>query len=98
MLADAEKRARYDRFGHQGVGMSGPGPGDFGDLGGFVRNDLPEHHPMAGALQELHGQCASGVGLEGPRVAHRDHCARHRRGSGGMVGSEPAAFVAAAHA
>lgn len=36
VLADAEKRARYDRFGHQGVGMSGPGPGDFGDLGGFT--------------------------------------------------------------
>jgi molecular chaperone DnaJ len=36
VLADREKRARYDRFGHQGVGMAGPGPGDFGDLGGFT--------------------------------------------------------------
>jgi molecular chaperone DnaJ len=36
VLSDSEKRARYDRFGHQGVGMAGPGPGDFGDLGGFT--------------------------------------------------------------
>ncbi len=41
VLSDPEKRARYDRFGHQGVG-AGPGPGDFGDLGGFTDlfNDL----------------------------------------------------------
>jgi len=36
VLSDAEKRARYDRFGHQGVGMGGAGPADFGDLGGFT--------------------------------------------------------------
>jgi molecular chaperone DnaJ len=44
VLSDAEKRARYDRFGHAGVG--GPGAGgqgaDFGDLGNFgdLFNDL----------------------------------------------------------
>ncbi|MEE2672670.1 MAG: molecular chaperone DnaJ [Myxococcota bacterium] len=43
VLSDSEKRSRYDRFGHQGVAGAGqPGPGDFGDLGGFtdVFNDL----------------------------------------------------------
>jgi molecular chaperone DnaJ len=38
VLSDPDKRARYDRFGHQGLG----GTGDFGDLGGFTDlfNDL----------------------------------------------------------
>jgi len=44
VLSDGEKRARYDRFGHAGVGgPSGGGPGaDFGDLGNFgdLFNDL----------------------------------------------------------
>ena len=44
VLSDAEKRARYDRFGHAGVGGPGGGPGaaDFGDLGNFgdLFNDL----------------------------------------------------------
>lgn len=43
VLSDPEKRARYDRFGHAGVGGPGAGPGaDFGDLGGFTDlfNDL----------------------------------------------------------
>lgn len=42
VLSDPEKRARYDRFGHQGVGGAGFDPGDFvdfsdvlGDLFGF---------------------------------------------------------------
>jgi molecular chaperone DnaJ len=39
VLADAEKRRAYDRFGFEGVGAGGPGGfADFGDLGGF--NDL----------------------------------------------------------
>ena len=43
VLSDPEKRSSYDRFGHQGVAGPGrPGPGDFGDLGGFTDlfNDL----------------------------------------------------------
>jgi len=45
VLADPEKRRRYDRFGHDGVGAGGPGGfggQDFGDLGGFsdIFNDL----------------------------------------------------------
>lgn len=44
VLSDSEKRARYDRFGHAGVGGPGRGgPGaDFGDLGNFgdLFNDL----------------------------------------------------------
>lgn len=42
VLSDPDKRARYDRYGHQGVGMGGAGPADFGDLGGFTDlfNDL----------------------------------------------------------
>jgi molecular chaperone DnaJ len=43
VLSDAEKRARYDRFGHAGLGGPGGGPGsDFGDLGNFgdLFNDL----------------------------------------------------------
>ena len=41
VLSDSEKRARYDRFGHQGLGGA-PGGADFGDLGGFTDlfNDL----------------------------------------------------------
>ena len=44
MLSDSEKRARYDRFGHAGLGGPGGGPqgADFGDLGNFgdLFNDL----------------------------------------------------------
>lgn len=43
VLSDAEKRARYDRFGHAGLGGPGSGSGaDFGDLGNFgdLFNDL----------------------------------------------------------
>jgi molecular chaperone DnaJ len=43
VLSDSEKRARYDRFGHAGLGGPGGGPGaDFGDLGNFgdLFNDL----------------------------------------------------------
>jgi molecular chaperone DnaJ len=42
VLSDPDRRARYDRFGHQGVAAGAPGPGDFGDLGGFTDlfNDL----------------------------------------------------------
>jgi molecular chaperone DnaJ len=42
VLSDAEKRSRYDRFGHQAMGGAGQGPVDFGDLGGFTDlfNDL----------------------------------------------------------
>jgi molecular chaperone DnaJ len=42
VLSDPDKRVRYDRFGHQGVGAGGPQAGDFGDLGGFtdIFNDL----------------------------------------------------------
>jgi molecular chaperone DnaJ len=44
VLSDQEKRARYDRFGHAGVGGPGAGHpgGDFGDLGNFgdLFNDL----------------------------------------------------------
>jgi molecular chaperone DnaJ len=37
VLSDAEKRARYDRFGHAGVaGPSGAPGADFGDLGNFT--------------------------------------------------------------
>ena len=35
ILSDSEKRARYDQFGHAGLGGPGGGPGDFGDMGGF---------------------------------------------------------------
>ncbi len=42
VLSDAEKRSRYDHFGHPGVGAAGPGQAGFGDLGGFTDlfNDL----------------------------------------------------------
>jgi len=43
VLSDPEKRTRYDRFGHAGIGGPGGGPGaDFGDLGNFgdLFNDL----------------------------------------------------------
>lgn len=56
VLADPDKRARYDRFGHQGVGAGGPGVGDFGDLGGFT--DL---------FSDLFGDIFGGGGRSGPR-------------------------------
>ena len=34
VLSDPDKRARFDRFGHAGLGGPG-GTQDFGDLGGF---------------------------------------------------------------
>lgn len=42
VLSDPERRARYDRFGHAGLGGPGGAPPDFGDLGGFgdLFNDL----------------------------------------------------------
>ena len=44
VLSDDEKRARYDRFGHAGLGAAAGarGAGDFGDLGNFgdLFNDL----------------------------------------------------------
>ncbi len=44
VLSDAEKRSRYDQFGHAAMGGPGGGgfTGDFGDLGGFTDlfNDL----------------------------------------------------------
>jgi molecular chaperone DnaJ len=44
VLSDSDKRAAYDRFGHEGVGLPGGagGFGDFGDLGSFTDlfNDL----------------------------------------------------------
>ena len=35
VLSDTDKRARYDRFGHQGAGMPGGGGGMGGGFGGF---------------------------------------------------------------
>jgi molecular chaperone DnaJ len=41
-LSDPDKRARYDRFGHEGLRGPGGGAADFGDIGGFgdLFNDL----------------------------------------------------------
>ena len=54
VLSDDEKRARYDRFGHQGVGGGGFDPNqfaDFGDIlgdlfgfGDFFGTGTPPHH------------------------------------------------------
>jgi len=64
VLSDPEKRSRYDRFGHQGVmGPGQPGPGDFGDLGGFT--DL---------FNDLFGDIFGGGGGFGrPRSGGRGH-------------------------
>ncbi len=35
VLRDAQKRARYDQFGHAGVGGAAGGPGGMGDFSGF---------------------------------------------------------------
>ncbi len=35
VLSDAQKRARYDQFGHETPGQGGPGAGGYGDFGGF---------------------------------------------------------------
>lgn len=56
VLSDPEKRARYDQFGHAGVGGPAGGPGDFGDLGGF--SDL---------FSDLFGDIFGGGGRAGAR-------------------------------
>ena len=57
VLSDAEKRVRYDRFGHAGVGGPGGHPGaDFGDLGNF--GDL---------FSDLFGDIFGGAGGRGGR-------------------------------
>jgi len=61
VLSDGEKRSRYDRFGHQGVGAPG-GAGDFGDLGGFT--DL---------FNDLFGDIFGGGGGFGGRARGRGH-------------------------
>ncbi len=44
ILSDAEKKSRYDQYGHAGVdpnmGMGGGGYGDFGGFGGFDFGDI----------------------------------------------------------
>jgi len=62
VLSDAEKRGRYDRFGHAGVGGPGGGhPGaDFGDLGNF--GDL---------FNDLFGDIFGGAGGRGGRGSRR---------------------------
>ncbi|MGL4327703.1 MAG: molecular chaperone DnaJ, partial [Tannerellaceae bacterium] len=42
VLSDQNKRARYDQFGHAGMGgaASGGGPGGFGGAGGFSMDDI----------------------------------------------------------
>jgi molecular chaperone DnaJ len=56
VLSDPDKRARYDRFGHAGLGGPGGGPPDFGDLGGF--SDL---------FNDLFGDLFGGTGRGGRR-------------------------------
>jgi molecular chaperone DnaJ len=56
VLSDPEKRARYDRFGHAGLGGPGGGQPDFGDLGGF--SDL---------FNDLFGDLFGGAGRGGRR-------------------------------
>lgn len=54
VLSDASKRARYDQFGHRGVGGAAGGPGGFG--GGFGGIDLEE------ALRTFMGAFGGGGG------------------------------------
>ncbi len=56
VLSDPDKRMRYDRFGHAGLGGPGGGPQDFGDLGGFT--DL---------FSDLFGDFFGGAGRGGRR-------------------------------
>jgi molecular chaperone DnaJ len=55
VLSDAEKRARYDQFGHAAFG-GGAGPGGFGGGGGFEHIDLEE------ALRTFMGAFGGGGG------------------------------------
>lgn len=60
VLSDPEKRARYDRFGHAGVGGNGHGPG----AGGF--NDFSDlfNEIFGGGFDDMF---ARGAGPRGPR-------------------------------
>ena len=58
ILSDSDKRARYDRFGHQGVGgdgFSGFDPGSFGDFGDIL-GDLFGFGDMFGGRGRSGGQ------------------------------------------
>lgn len=62
VLADSDKRARYDRFGHQGLGgegFSGFDPGSFGDFGDI--------------LGDLFGDIFGGRGRSGGQRTRRGH-------------------------
>ena len=53
ILSDAEKRARYDRFGHAGVSGNGGGGGGFGTpwrMLGFLGKIYDEGSPLRVAL------------------------------------------------
>ena len=92
VLSDPEKRARYDRFGHAGLG--GPGAGgasDFGDVGGF--SDL---------FNDLFGDIFGGGGQGGRRAGRAQRGADLRYNleidlSDVLEGSEPTIKIPRMH-
>lgn len=100
VLSDAEKRARYDRFGHDGLrggsapeGFGGTPFADISDLfgqffgGGFARPEPPSGGDLVYRLDITFEQAAFGKELpvEVSRLEPCEEC----RGSGAAEGSQP---------
>ncbi len=71
VLRDAEKRARYDQFGHAGAAGAGPTGFDFSgfDLADALRAFMRDFGGDMGGFEELFG---GGRGRGGPRVRRGD--------------------------
>lgn len=102
VLSDDEKRARYDRFGHAGVGGAGGGFGGgfdpsifadfsdlFGDLFGFSgqRREQPSGSDLVYRMEITLKDAAFGV--EAPVVVSRLQKCSACKGSGAEPGSRP---------
>jgi len=98
VLSDADKRERYDRFGHEGLrgGAGGFDPsafGDFADLfgqffgGGFGRGASPSGEDLVARLEITFEQAA--FGTEQPVTADRFERCEECGGSGAEKGSRP---------
>ena len=90
VLADTEKRARYDRFGHAGVAGSGPG-------GGFDPSVFLTSRTFSATCSAL-ATCSAEAGAAATltRTARRRHARRHHAGIRGggfrrhQAGEDPA--------
>lgn len=102
VLSDSDKRARYDQFGHAGLGDQGAGFGGFGGMGGFEdlfdmmfnggfsgRNTRNSPRPGADLRYELNLSFKEAVfGTEKDIEIYRYEQCEHCNGSGAEPGSK----------